>query len=296
MPIEAALRAPPPATPLIFSTPLDRYFDYCLQPYEPRCPPAGKLRAENVLWESLRLAGLESALAPAVRAVQARCGRDMTVFGIKHTAGQLFWELYFYDPQKEDARVTAASLIDALAPLLRFEAAPRETIPYFMFSFDLDARTADTRRVEALNLYLAAREAQAGRSYKLTRTGLEFENIYRFLHPKLEIDKVLHGIRSSVFVDFTRVALAKVLFPELFTCRRICVAKKRTADAVYYSGIDVGQLLWFLRRFDYPATLAGYVEEHRAGFEHLLFDVGVDYRMDASGALVFGKTSFYGTC
>jgi hypothetical protein len=281
---------------LLPSTAADRFFDYCLQPYEPRSSPIGKLRAENLLWHSLDLEGLAGSLGPTITTLQQRCGRDMTVFGIKEDgSGRLFWELYFYDPKKEDARVTATSVIEALAPTLQLGPTPSEAIPYFMFSFDLDAKIAAERKVDGLNLYLAAREVQAGRSYKLTSRSFEFENTYRFLHPKTEIDNILFGIRSSAFVDFTRNEVSKVLFPELFTCRRICIAKKRRSDAIYYSGIDVDQLLWFLRRFRYPEKVIEYTEAHRVGFSHLLFDVGIDYGADAQGRVRTGKTSFYGT-
>jgi hypothetical protein len=35
-----------------------------------------------------------------------------------------------------------------------------------------------------------------------------------------------------------------VLIPELFACKKVYAAKKRTADGVYFSGITVEQLLW----------------------------------------------------
>ncbi len=296
LPGEAARSvAPPPGRSLLYSTEADRFFDYCLQPYEPRRSPVGKLRAENLLWTSFDLAGVTRDVQSSVDAIQRRCGRDMTVFGVKHEAGRLFWELYFYDPRKEDARVTATSVIDALAPIVRLGPAPSEAIPYFMFSFDLDGRSIRQGSIDGINLYLPAKEVQGGRSYKLTSTGMELENSYRFLHPKLEIEKILYGLRSSVFVDFDRTPLSRVLFPELFACRRICISKKRRMDAIYYSGIEIERLIWFMQRFNYPAPLMRYAEENRAGFDHLLFDVGVDYRADEHGEIVWGKTSFYGT-
>ena len=45
-----------------------------------------------------------------------------------------------------------------------------------------------------------------------------------------------------MWVDFTTVRLADIIMPELFECTKICVAKKRIADAIYYSGITVDQL------------------------------------------------------
>jgi hypothetical protein len=98
-----------------------------------------------------------------------------------------------------------------------------------------------------------------------------------------------------MWVDFSTTRLADIVMPELFECTKICVAKKRFADAIYYSGITVDQLLWFFRRFDYPAAISAFVEQHRAALEHLLFDVGIDYYTGPDGRLIYPKTSYYST-
>jgi hypothetical protein len=283
------------ARPLVYVTDADRFFDYCLQPYDPLRDPRGKVRSEALLWNSLTVAGAPASLDDALRAIQRTAGRDMTVFGIKHQAGRLWWELYFYDRLKEDAAVRAASIIDAVAPWFRIVPRPRETVPYFMFSFDVHPDTAEGGTVDVVNLYLPYYEVQGGRSYKLSADRLEMDNVYRFLHPKTEIRQIVHDIKQSVFVDYTRVPLSRVLLPELIDCNRICVAKKRFADAVYYSGIDVGQLLFFLELLRYPAEIVAFVEAHRSQLDHLRFDVGVDYVMQPDGSVVMTKSSYYGT-
>jgi len=288
-------RTTPTARPLVQTTDEDRFFDYCLQPYDPQRDPRGKLRSESLLWNSLDVAAAPPSLDEALRAIQRTAGRDLTVFGIKHHAGRLWWELYFYDRLKEDPAVRAASIIESVAPWFRVKPQPRETIPYFMFSFDVHPETAPGGTVDSVNLYLPYYEVQGGRSYKLSTDRLEMDNVYRFLHPKTEIREILHEIRQSVFVDFTRVSLSRVLLPELIDCRRVCVAKKRCADAVYYSGIDVGQLLFFLRTLRYPAPIVAFVEAHRAQLDHLRFDVGIDYTMRPDGSVVLTKSSYYGT-
>lgn len=277
------------------STPEDRYFDYCLQPYDPLRDPRGKLRSESLLWNSLDVAMAPRSLDNLLSAVQQAAGRDMTVFGIKHCEGRLWWELYFYDRQKEDTAVTATSMLGTVRPWLQTDLRPQETVPYFMFSFDLHPRSAEGGVLDVLNYYLPYYEVQGGRSYKLSASGLEMDNVYRFLHPKLEIREILHDIRQSVFVDYTRVSLAKVLLPELVDCNRICVAKKRFADAVYYSGIDVDQLLFFLRFLRYPSAIVEFVEQRRRRLDHLRFDVGIDYTMRPDGSITMTKSSYYGT-
>ncbi len=283
------------ARPLVSTTDADRYFDYCLQPYDPLRDPRGKLRSESLLWNSLDVAGAPPSLDEALLAVQRAAGRDSTVVGIKHHEGRVWWELYFYDRLKEDPAVRATSIIDTVAPWFQVVPRPRETVPYFMFSFDLHPDTAEGGTVDVVNLYLPYYEVQGGRSYKLSAERLEMDNVYRFLHPKTEIREILHEIHQSVFADFTRMQLSRVLLPELIDCNRICVAKKRFADAVYYSGIDVGQLAYFLRLMDYPPAIRDFVDAHRAALDHLRFDVGIDYTMRPDGSVVMTKSSYYCT-
>lgn len=280
---------------LVETTSDDRHFDYCLEPYAPRRSPVGGLRAESLLWHSFRVAGAEPRVAESVRTLQHACGRDATVWGVKYDGRQFFWELYFYDPQKRDAAVTATRVRESVAPFYRIDAVVRETVPYFMFSYDLAIDTSTRGVVDGLNLYLAEPRGHAGRSYKVQGERMELENHYVFLPPKTDIEEVLARVRSSTFVDFDKVSLAALLRPQLFSCRRVCVARKRSCDALYFSGIDVDQWLWFLRAYDYPRDFVSFAERWRGRFEHLRFDVGIDYRSGPDGHLLQPKTSFYGT-
>ena len=271
----------------------DRYFDYCLEPYRPRREWRNKYKSENLLWQSLAVGHALESLREPILAVQRSLGPDLTVYGVKWDGTRLWWELYFYDPEKEAPEATLSALTKTLAPWLRIEPSVSEHVPYKMLSFDLFAESAV---VPEVNLYLTGENAHAGRSYKLRQGGIELENTYRFMEPKRHVDELVMLIKSSAFVDYSEPKmLARVLIPELFACKKVCVSKKRFSDALYFSGIAVDQLLWFFRRFDYPPALQAFLEKHAERFEHLCFDVGLDYRVDAaSGALVFPKTSFYG--
>src|SRR5690606_9438042 len=84
------------------SGPDDSYYDYRLEPYKPRRPFKDKYRSENLFWHALKCAGAHAALEPALRAVQASLGPDLTVWGVKWDGARLWSEIYVYDPQKED--------------------------------------------------------------------------------------------------------------------------------------------------------------------------------------------------
>lgn len=272
----------------------DRYFDYCLQPYEPLRSPVGKLRGESLLWASLDAVNGTSFVDEAISALAAHAGRDATVWGVKHDAGRIWLELYLYDPTKESPRVTVSEVARALAPWLDIRPKVSEQTPYFMFSLDVAPSWDAPREVDAINLYFAEPVGQAGRSYVVREGDAELDNYYHFFHPKRDVREVLARIRSSLFVDFREHDLARVLLPELVDCRRVCVAKKRRADAIYYSGIDVDQLLWFLRRWSYPASIVEFATRNRARLDHLRFDVGLDY-LARDGAVAIRKTGFYST-
>lgn len=278
------------------STPNDRYFDYCLEPYRPRRPTAGRLRSENLLWHSLEVGGASEHLREPLLAVKTALGHDMTVWGVKFDGKRLWWELYFYDPRKDDASATIGNVARTLSPWIPKFPATSESIPYIMASFDISRDIVERGEVPAVNLYLHGTNVQEGRSYRITSSSRELDNTYRFLEAKREIDQILPLLKSSVFVDYSESAtLSKVLIPELFGCKKICVAKKRNCDAIYFSGIAVDQLLWFLLKFEYPAPLLRFVEEHSEQFEHLYFDVGIDYLMNDDREIVYLKTSYYGT-
>jgi len=245
---------------------------------------------------TLELAGLLGRVTPIVEALQRGLGRDMVVWGAKSDGERLFWELYVYDPEKQEPNATVAGLKELLAPHLRIAPLVRESVPYMMVSFDIDEQTLDAGEVRELNLYLTGVDEHAGRSYVVREGSMELANTYRFLRPKLDVDSVLGLVESSTFVDYSDPrTLARVVIPELFACKRVCVAKKRKKDGVYYSGIDVDQLVFFLNRFAYPRELIELASLYADQLDHLYFDVGVDYEQDASGAIHYPKTSFYGT-
>jgi hypothetical protein len=284
------------ALPLLESGPDDRYFDYCLEPYRPRRTWQNKLRSENLLWLSLATGHALDALRPPLLALQDQLGKDMTVWGVKWDGTRLFWEIYVYDPAKEDPNATIREIARLLEPWFRFLPCPPETIPYQMVSFDLDDAVIARKTIEEVNLYLTGGPGHAGRSYKARASGFELENTYRFFEAKRQIEELLPLLKASVYVDYTDPSrLSKVLIPELFACKKICVAKKRFRDGVYFSGIAAPQLLFFLKHFSYPAPIVDFVARRQASFEHLSFDVGIDYVASEDGRVTYPKTSFYGT-
>jgi hypothetical protein len=133
----------------------------------------------------------------------------------------------------------------------------------------------------------------SGIAYGVRAQTTTLENFYFFFDAQTELTQAARKIETSALIDVTRIDLDEILVPELKDCRTICVANKATHDCVYFSGVNVEQLVFFLERMRYPAATIELVERNRARLDHLLFDVGFDYTM-REGKLVALKSAYYG--
>ena len=271
--------------------------NYCLWDYSPAAPAEDKFRSVNLLFQSFDLAGLDERAYAVVDALRDGIGAFRSVFGVKLIGDRLAWEFYFYDYQRLGREVSASRVLQALAPWVPCGVAVNENLPYFMFSLDLDADTAAGRRgLDVVHLYIGnpGSAVSSGIAYALRADGRStLENFYFFFDAATQQEEAADKIRCSAHSDFSRLSIDQVLLPELRDCRTVCVANKQGHDCVYFSGVDVDQLSFFLARLDYPAPVRDFVREHRHLLDHLLFDVGFDYRGDGD-ALVVLKSGYYG--
>ena len=279
-----------------YATESDPHFDYCLWEYRPPAPVADKFRAVNLLYHSFELAGMSERAYALVDALREAIGAFQTVFGIKLRDGKLGWESYFYDYRRRERKVSISRVLEALRPFARSPIRPNENLPYFMFSIDIDdALATGARELDLVNMYVGnvGSAVSSGISYALRPQGSTMENFYFFFDARTQLEEAANKIFCSAYVDVTKIHYNRILWPELRECRTICVANKKNNDCVYFSEIDVDQLLFFLRRLDYPREIVRMVESHRADFDHLLFDVGIDYRVEGSELRVL-KSGYYG--
>jgi hypothetical protein len=293
----AAVRAERPASDRFeYATEADPHFNYCLWNYHPVAPAAGKFRAVNLLYHSFGLAGLSEQAYQFVDALRDSIGPFQTVFGIKLRDNQLGWEYYFYDYRRREREVSISKVLDALRPFARCDIRPNENLPYFMFSIDIDdPLVTGARALDVVHMYVGnvGSSVSSGISYGLRPESSTMENFYFFFDAKTQLEEAANKIFCSAYVDVTKIHYNRILWPELRDCRTICVANKKANDCVYFSGINVDQLLFFLKRLDYPKEIVGMVETHRADLDHLLYDVGLDYRVE-DGELRILKSGYYG--
>ncbi len=278
--------------------PGDVLCDYTLVPYEPRAPVEGKLRSVNVLFESFALAGVEDEGARVVELLRRGLGPDRTVFGVKfHGPGQgAGWELYFYDPRRERADLSIERVAEVLAPAFEVDARPPRALPWHMFSVEMGVEQLRDGAPAAVDVYVSTNPRQKGtdRSYKVRGAEMAFENVYSFHRPRLEIDEILYRLRYGVHFSRDELPLSVLIPPELFRCGHICVANKRSADALYFSRIDTEQLLFALGFLGWEGELPRWIVAHAGELDHLLWDIGFDY-VTEGGALRILKGGLYGS-
>ncbi len=274
----------------------DRYFDYCLWEYVPVAPPDGKLRSLNVLYNSFDVAGIDDRMYEICEAIRDGLGPARTVWGVKQQNGSLSWELYFYDYQRLTREVSIPLILKIIAPYVGCNLSFSEQRPYFMFSIDLDDELArGARDLSEINVYMGnvGSNVSSGICYSLTAERLRLDNFYFFFDAEQERDDIIAKIVSSAYVDSDQLSLEQILWPQLVHCKTIVVANKKLNDGIYFSRVDVNQLLYFLKRMKYPVSLVDFVERNRGELDHLLYDVAFDYVM-RDGEIEILKSSYYG--
>ena len=276
--------------------PGDRFFDYCLWEYPPRVTTKDKWHSSNLLFQSFAVAGLAETLLPVCEAIRRAIGNNRTVWGVKYANGTLSWEFYFYDYERLERQVSLTSLLETLKPFVHCELQYSEARPYFMFSIDLDESWAQPdKTLDEVNIYVGniGSQVSSGISYALTPSGLDFDNLYYFFDAQSEYETAQEKLACSAHLDSPGLALDAILWPQLRECEILVVANKRECDGVYFSRVGVEHLLWFMRKMHFPPALVNYVEANRQYLDHLLFDVGVDYRMH-NGEIQRLKAAYYG--
>lgn len=272
----------------------DRFYDYCLYPYVPKTTFAGKMRSVNLLWHSFKSLDCPAPFYDLVMAIRNGVGANRTVWGFKNFNRVFSWEYYFYNYSR-NSTITLTNLLGIMAPLIQCGFTARETLPYFMFSVDINPENLAQQRLPGIHLYMGNEGRRSrGISYFLTEHGLRLENHYSFFDPHQEMANLKKKLWQSVWVDLTVVAMREVLLPELVDCKTICVANKQECDAIYFSGLNFGQLWFFLQQFDYPPAPTAFISNHQSQLDHLQFDVGFDFRMEG-GRLEIIKSGYYGT-
>lgn len=281
-----------------YTSPEDPSLDFCLWPYDPPTAGSNKLRSLTLLMHTFELCGLAAPGREVVEALRRGIGPFTTVWGVKWSGSELSWEFYFYDYRRLARGRSMTRVLDALRRLIPSRISPTDRYPYFMFSLDLTSATLTGRAgFDQAHMYIGnpGSSVSSGISYTVgaDEDPPVLENFYFFFDAARQIEEVRGKIGCSAYLEPTAFEIDAILWPELRECQTLVVANKRYNDAVYFSRIDVDQLRVFFERLGYPPGLAGLARDHRAQLDHLLYDIGFDYRVE-HGTVRILKSGFYG--
>lgn len=274
----------------------ERLMNYCLAEYPLVGPTAGMLRSSNLLFQTFDAHGDSEKLFELVKLIRSAFGDSNTVWGVKWDGSEIRWEYYFYDYRRRLRERSISLFLEAVSSLAACPIAINENLHYFMFSIDIDQRLfAGPGRLDEIHMYMGNVLSRGGSGicYSLTEGGKRLENFYFFLDAHKELEAIIAKICHSAVVDVDRQDVGIILWPELANCRIICIANKQHNDCIYFSGITVHQLLFFLRRLNYPPDIIAYIDANKAQLAYMLYDVGFDYRMEG-GELLIVKSGYYG--
>ncbi|WP_415897453.1 hypothetical protein ACMXYX_02210 [Neptuniibacter sp. QD72_48] len=272
--------------------------DYCLWPYTPLTATDGKQHSFNLLLNSFEAADVGVNGVKLINEIQEVMGEGRTVWGVKLADGKVSWELYFYDYERLERKNSFTRLKQLMPDSLSTVLDISEDVPYFMFSIDLDVDGLNTGclNLSEANVYIGndGSNVSSGICYELSEEGLSLSNLYYFYNSVKEKEDILAKIASSVHLNLRKLDFNKILLPELRDCETTVVANKKQNEGIYFSRIKIEQLIWFLKAVGYPELIQSYVMASRNELDHMLYDVGIDYKMLPDGQIEVLKTSYYG--
>ena len=276
----------------------DPSLDFCLWPYEPPVSSHDKLRSLTLLMHTFEMCGVTAGGREVVEALRRGIGPFTTVWGVKWIDGRLKWEFYFYDYLRLERERSMTRVFDVLRPLIPSRVRPNERHPYFMFSIDFTEDTLTGRAgVDEAHMYIGnpGSAVSSGIAYTVGANPDQniLENFYFFFDAARQLDEVRGKVACSAYLEPTAFDLDSLLWPDLRECQTLVVANKRYNDALYFSRIDIQQLGIFLDRLGYPPPLTALVRNEGARLDHMLYDVGIDYRIEAGRVRIL-KSGFYG--
>ena len=279
--------------------PSDPALDYCLWPYvRPNAEANYALRTSTLLYHSFHVAGVSERMIGVCEAIRKAFGRFNVVWGIKWAGERLSWEFYFYDYKRADRVNGVADFIKATEGFLHCHLVPDDSKPYFMFSVEFDDRHANGERdIEQIDIYMGnpGSSVSSGICYGLNASGYEMRNFYFFFDAEAERKAIINKLAETIYLPFQEKTIDQLIWPEMAGVKTIVIANKRHRDSLYFSRIEVGQLILFMDRLNFPKAMISFVNKNKGSFAHHLFDVGYDYDISEDGqSLIYQKGGYYG--
>ncbi len=274
----------------------ETFYDFCLWPYRPSVPYENKFKSANLLFHSFEVEGMDDRGVDMVQAIRKEIGHSRTVWGVKRLGEDIRWEFYFYDYRRKERETSVGRILKTCRPFFACDIGINENFHYFMFSIDVDHDlVTGSKDLDEIHLYIGnpGSSVSSGICYSMKKRHTRLENFYFFFDARNQWKEILAKLSCSVHYDAARWKAERILWPELQDCKIIVVANKQENDAVYFSGIHVDQLIFFLKRMHYNPELVTFVETNRFMLDHLRYDIGFDYRIEGNEMKIL-KSAYYG--
>ena len=254
--------------------------DFSYSQYNPTNLKPTRFHSGTMLRHLLRQAGCLDAIAPVLASLRGHLGEDETIWGVKWMSGEIVSFEFYISNRDEPAPVRLRSFVAlkaALYPWLEDFLPPWERCPYTMVSFEVGSEGAKHQRAENVHIYLSSHMRVVGPdgySYELERDAYRLRNHYR--HYTLnDLDELRGRILLSPHLPM-ETDVETVLPPHRYGCRSVSYAAKQTSDGVYFRRLPISNAIQFAETFGLDA-IKGVLREHELEFEHLCWDVGLDF-------------------
>ncbi len=262
-------------------------YSYILDPYIPlRKSQDGDISSSDIL--DLVLEKSYPHLIEGKENIIQTIGKDSTVWGVQKgiTDKALSVEYYFYT-QNEDHRLLWSRLQrclgNALSPHLQNSSEIPVDFPVGMFSLDMPSN--EKGKIKDVDVYMI--EPGKGFCTHWDDDGMFMKNKYWFSHDYDSARQMLNsnGIHSACCMFGNKGKWDK----------SICLSRKRDRWwGIYYSGVNVDCMGYFLDKFGYPGYLRELFELNSSRMDHMTYDFGYDFLLLPGGMIKCLKSGFYG--
>lgn len=296
-----------------------RYYDVNFFEYHPASKPLGGRPASALFAHALNLLPYTAEDEAFARHVRRRNGINTTLWGVRKEANKYSLELYFYYPIKYPQN-SLASVLELSSSYLACDiraVSGEDEKNIYLTSVNLeDGKVVDANFYHSLLdessdcFYFEDKGLVIDRwlptfcSYSLVQgsRGPERINTYWGYFDDGGFEQALAKLKELVALTLSKGNLNSADNLVEDVCRPYgdpmsrgwLVASKQGAVGVYFLGLDIDVFLKFLAAHDYEADFIACLEEEGAKYQHIKFDIGIDFFSEA-GSLAIKKTAFWGS-
>lgn len=270
----------------------DIYYNFVLDSYKPVNSTLNKYTNTMILYKSIENTANEIKILNIIIKLRQLLGKNQVVWGIKNINNEISYELYFYQKYNHKL-VSIKNIINQLKEDFEiFNFNEINSLNSIMFSFDF---FKDKNKIDEINVYFSQyiKHNLHTKSFSINKNyEKEFQNYY-ITYNQSEQKEIIQTILTSPYNIDTK-NLPDILIPELMKCEQIYIGSKRNCNGIYFQGVDITQLIFFLKKFKFDLALIEFIEKNKENLDYLLFDISFDYYIK-NNKFIIKKSGFYGT-